>query len=243
MKNLYNTARFKANAMQVAELHARGLTRPEISAESGLALTTITRHLRLLGLKAHPRTPIARFLPRVAFSENTHDGTRCLEWNGSRQPNGYGHFHWNDRPGKTHRFLYEHWFGPIPEGLVLDHLCRNPPCVNPAHLEPVTFTENVRRGLAGRLSWMRPKPTHCKGGHEFTPENTRTDSKGRRVCRICDKHNHHARYLRRTANRRCSDCGRLADELDGLGLCAPCSSRADQIGDLLMLRALQERDG
>jgi hypothetical protein len=51
----------------------------------------------------------------------------------------------------VHRDVYEQLVGPIPEGLVLDHLCRNRSCCNPAHLEPVTTAENVRRGLNGVL--------------------------------------------------------------------------------------------
>jgi hypothetical protein len=49
---------------------------------------------------------------------------------------------------RAHRFAYELLVGPIPEGLVIDHLCRNRRCVNPAHLEPVTAEENWRRGDA-----------------------------------------------------------------------------------------------
>jgi hypothetical protein len=76
-----------------------------------------------------------------------------------------------------HRYIYELFSGPIPVGLVLDHLCRVRHCVNPEHLEPVTIAENVRRGLKGRMV------THCPKGHEYTPENTYTYN--RRECRRC----------------------------------------------------------
>lgn len=75
----------------------------------------------------------------------------CWQWIGAicgapRGP-GYGHLNIGGRPVMAHRYAYEQSIGPIPDGLVLDHRCRNQHCVNPAHLEPVTQRENVHRGL------------------------------------------------------------------------------------------------
>ncbi|WP_414630996.1 HNH endonuclease signature motif containing protein [Alcanivorax jadensis] len=82
---------------------------------------------------------------------------------------------------KAHRFSYETFESPIPEGMQLDHLCRVRNCVNPRHLEPVTNRENVRRGFAAR-----PAQTHCRsGGHELTEENIYLNPRGHRECRIC----------------------------------------------------------
>lgn len=103
----------------------------------------------------------------------------CWVWTGGLS-RGYGKFF-----GKgAHRYAYEALVGPIPEGLQLDHLCRNPPCVNPAHLEPVTPRVNTLRGVGPQA--LNARKTHCKRGHEFTAENT-YKNQGQRICRQCSR--------------------------------------------------------
>lgn len=102
----------------------------------------------------------------------------CWEWRGFIKENGYGQFSLGKRrPVLAHRFAYLTLVGEIPEGLQLDHLCRNRACVNPWHLDPVTPQENTRRGAILK--------THCPSGHPYTGENLRYNGSAR-VCRECD---------------------------------------------------------
>lgn len=117
----------------------------------------------------------------------------CWHWIGRLDPDGYGRFGHRGRP--AHRLVWEALVGPIPEGHQLDHLCRNKACVNPDHLEPVLPVVNVRRtpkGMKGRGLGLRnqyTEATHCKRGHEFTPENTYHlsgwNGRGARGCLTC----------------------------------------------------------
>lgn len=104
----------------------------------------------------------------------------CWEWTGARQPNHYGTFGLTrTKCVRAHRFAYELCVGPIPEGLVIDHLCSNPSCVNPMHLEAVTTQENRQRS-ADRM-------TTCKHGHPYTEDNIIVRATGRRSCRECNR--------------------------------------------------------
>lgn len=70
----------------------------------------------------------------------------CWVWTGAIKPNGYGTFGAGKKTCYAHRWAYEHVVGSIPDGMHIDHLCRNRACVNPAHLEPVSSAVNVNRG-------------------------------------------------------------------------------------------------
>lgn len=113
------------------------------------------------------------------------DGLACLEWTAARDPKGYGLFRRSRPDGRmvrAHRFAFEASVGPIPVGMMLDHLCRNPSCVLPAHLEPVTNRENQMR--ADTVTSRNARKTACHRGHPFSPENTGRQLSGRR-CRLC----------------------------------------------------------
>ena len=75
----------------------------------------------------------------------------CWEWLGCKDGDGYGMFRFEGYMRRAHRWGYELLVSKVPEGLVLDHLCRNPSCVNPDHLEPVTNQENLDRGEGRRV--------------------------------------------------------------------------------------------
>jgi hypothetical protein len=107
----------------------------------------------------------------------------CWLWTGRFDRLGYGGLHCQKRYWVAHRATYTVLKGEIGEGLELDHLCRNRACVNPDHLEPVTHTENVRRGASPFVE-LRHRTT-CKWGHPFSGENLVVLKKGGRGCRTC----------------------------------------------------------
>ena len=111
----------------------------------------------------------------------------CWLWTAHRNCYGYGQFFPHAegvRQAMAHRWAYEASVGPIPPGLDLDHLCRVPSCVNPAHLEPVTRRENLRRGVQGKGADRLRAKTHCPAGHPYDAENT-WHNRGHRYCREC----------------------------------------------------------
>lgn len=136
---------------------------------------------------SRPATTIAdRFAARIGVR---HDG--CWEWLGARS-DGYGRIQIAGRSCRTHRVAYEMFAGPIPEGMALDHLCRNRSCCNPAHLEVVTWGENNRR-----TAHYNALKTHCPNGHPYDEFNTYHHSDGSRECQVCKR----ARYLRSRRDR------------------------------------------
>lgn len=143
--------------------------------------------------KGPKRRPIAeRFWEKVERRE----ADDCWEWIGGKYSNGYGLFFVEHSPKRrnamAHRVAYELSVGPIPDGLVLDHLCRNRGCVNPAHLEAVTHRENLLRGEGPTAT--HAAQTHCVHGHEYTPENTYIRPSGSRECRTCIRRLARERY-------------------------------------------------
>ena len=111
----------------------------------------------------------------------------CLEWNGCRDRKGYGKVGRRLR-GKmfylAHRYYYALRVGDIPEGMVIDHLCRNPACINVSHLEPVTQRTNVLRGVGVGAKFAAR--TSCANGHPYG-DNPPLRADGGRRCIECER--------------------------------------------------------
>lgn len=129
---------------------------------------------------------LIKFNSKIVISDELfYNSSPCWQWT-AYTLRGHGHFNIGSGKYLAHRINYFLIKKSIPDGLVLDHLCKNKGCVNPDHLEPVTFGENARRGRT-----IDANRTHCSYGHEFTQENTYIHKNNRstsgfiRACRTC----------------------------------------------------------
>ena len=130
-----------------------------------------------------PTTPQTHFDLELAFWSKVQIQDGCWVWCGSTDSDGYGKFCIAGIIFSAHRFSRIGLVGPIPEGLVIDHTCRNRLCVNPAHMEVVTNKINVLRGVGPTA--INAAKTHCKVGHPLSGDNLRTRPDGRRECITC----------------------------------------------------------
>lgn len=126
-------------------------------------------------MTARPET-YERLVSKIAIGQPDE----CWEWQGALS-HGYGLLRADGRVVLAHRLAYEATRGPIAGHL--DHLCRNPRCCNPAHLEDVTPRENILRGVGPAA--INARKTHCPHGHEYTPANTYLRKGKHRLCRTC----------------------------------------------------------
>lgn len=131
-----------------------------------------------------------------AIGEKILIGDGCWEWIGAHSTNGYAKIAVAGRSLYAHRVLYEVLVGPIPKGLVIDHLCCNKGCVNPSHMEPVPQRVNAIRGGSGQHNAIK---THCPYGHPYDEANTlrRGPSVPGRNCRECVSSGARRRYRER----------------------------------------------
>jgi hypothetical protein len=118
----------------------------------------------------------------------------CWVWTKYRDRNGYGRLYVGNRVVLAHRFAYEAFIGPVPNGLPLDHLCRNRACCNPRHADPVPQVQNLHRSPE-TVNTINAAKTACPRDHPYDSVNTYVDSTGARHCRAC----------RSDANRRYRD--------------------------------------
>lgn len=141
-------------------------------------------------MSGKPPTPVGpRFFPKVQLQDNG-----CATWQATKNGVGYGVI-WDAKQQKkvyAHRWSYEYFIGPIPEGWEIDHLCRNRACVNPDHLEAVTHRENILRGTAPPA--VNINKTHCPKGHALSGANLKRKPNGHRECRTCANHNWNRAY-------------------------------------------------
>ena len=133
-----------------------------------------------------------RFWEKVSGLDNP-DG--CWTWTACKNPDGYGKIGLEGDTIYAHRLAYLLCIGPIPLYLEVDHLCRNPACVNPSHLELVSHAENVRRGDNWSKGWERDV-THCPQGHEYTPDNlVKQGLSNKRKCKTCHRERARTKHL------------------------------------------------
>jgi hypothetical protein len=141
---------------------------------------------------------------RIAAKIRVNPSTGCWEWQGYRNPKGYGQLTWQGKCWKTHRLVYTLLAGTIPDGLTLDHVtdrgCASKACCWPAHLEPVTDEVNNLR--AGTLVAINAAKTQCEHGHGFDLINTRIRPCGRRRCRACERERDSRRPRRQRSRSR-----------------------------------------
>ena len=137
----------------------------------------------------------AFLLARIKFGA----ADECWLWTGSLSQ-GYGRLVINGTSRRAHRVVFEWKRGPIPDGLQLDHLCRNRACVNPQHLEIVDGRTNTLRGISPTA--VNAKQTHCVKGHPLSGDNLMLDHRGHRRCRECQRwHEKQSKTAARAAGR------------------------------------------
>lgn len=146
-------------------------------------------------------------------SVNPATTSSCWLWGGA-MTGAYGQFMrstWGT--ARAHRITYMWANGPIPYGKVVDHLCRNTRCVNPAHLEAITDRENILRGVG--LPAVNARATHCTNGHPLVEANLYESylARGERQCRICGRDRARQKHYERATDSpnagQCASCGRI----------------------------------
>lgn len=149
--------------------------------------------------------------PRL-WSKVDADGD-CWEWKAYRRRDGYGALRYRGMPRPAHAVVYETLVDRVPDGMELDHLCRNHGCVNPDHLEPVTHAENIRRGVWGAAipGKRLATKTHCPQGHPYSGDNLYIDHRGSRICLQCKRADGRSRYEKRNAEARAARAARRAE--------------------------------
>jgi hypothetical protein len=159
------------------------------AAEQAVLLMRSGDDWRVVSIRKRRISPLGLFWSYVDKESNVFafvngERSECWIWRGWPTGDGYGRFSFEGTEWLAHRLAWTIENGPIPDGLQLDHLCRNRPCVRPEHTEPVTNRENGRRGLGGHINRSK---LYCPSGHPYNAANTKVTSDGRRRCILCDR--------------------------------------------------------
>jgi len=134
----------------------------------------------------------------TSFWKRVRKTQGCWDWAGSiHNSTGYGYFYPSGETVLAHRFSYELNVGTIPEGLTIDHLCKNRRCVQPEHMEVVTIRVNLLRGDG--FSGKNHRKTHCPSGHPYAGDNLIVTGTGWRQCRRCHR-KHQMKYDRESGS-------------------------------------------
>jgi hypothetical protein len=137
----------------------------------------------------------------------------CWNWTASCDSKGYGQYAIGTykpnsrRNARAHQVSYALTIGEVPENMVIDHLCRNRTCVNPAHMEVVTNKDNILRGVSP--SSKHAIKTHCPYGHPYNDSNTRLNA-GSRVCRTCHRQREALRKIAQRSRDEPSCCAAVS---------------------------------
>lgn len=130
------------------------------------------------------------WIERDRFFERVDATGDCWEWKLGKDKDGYGKYKRGNTTHRAHRFAWELMVGPIPDGFVIDHLCKNTSCVNLDHLEPVTWAENLYRGES--IQAHHAKRVLCQRGHDAWI----VKADGYRACRECSNERRRERRAR-----------------------------------------------
>lgn len=124
-------------------------------------------------------------------------GTPCHIVRGEPLDTGYFQVSFLSRTMPLHRYIWEREFGPIPKGMVVDHVCRERTCCNVDHLRVVTQKQNVHENCVGNCFQLELAKTHCPQNHPYDDTNTSYRKDGSRICRQCHRERSARRYHQR----------------------------------------------
>lgn len=133
-----------------------------------------------------------KLLRWIEFPDDIND---CWLWVGPRQKTGHGKFYWKGKYTSSYRAFYKKFINNDIDGLDVDHICNNPPCMNLSHLQAITSRANTLRGTSPPA--VNVHKTECPVGHSYTTENTKVSKKGNRSCRECSRVAWRAYYYKR----------------------------------------------